>query len=459
MNRISEDVSRVRMYTGPAIMYTVNIVVMFILVFVAMIRIHGGLTLVVLLPLPILVMMIYYVENIINRQSEKVQESLSELSTTTQETFSGIRIIKSFAKEVLFGHLFEKKVRQYFNHSMKLARVNALFMPAIVLLAGISSIAVIYYGGILVNQHQITYGNIAEFVIYLNMLMWPVGMLGWIITMVQRSDASQRRINEFLKLQPEIVADNTGVVINQPDIIQFENVDFAFDKADNNVLQQINLTLQKGKIAAIVGSTGSGKTTLANLLVRLYDVTGGSIIINGTPIQQLNLNEWRRSTGYITQDVLLFSDTIANNISFGKEDSTVEEIETAAKKAMVYNEIKHFKKGFETILGERGISLSGGQKQRVAIARAIIKKPQLLILDDCLSALDTHTEEHIMQNLLPQLSESITLIIGHRISSVKYASEIYVLDDGKIIERGTHESLMAAGGYYARLAENQAKQH
>lgn len=459
MNRISEDVSRVRMYTGPAIMYTVNIVVMFILVFVAMIRIHGGLTLVVLLPLPILVMMIYYVENIINRQSEKVQESLSELSTTTQETFSGIRIIKSFAKEVLFGHLFEKKVRQYFNHSMKLARVNALFMPAIVLLAGISSIAVIYYGGILVNQHQITYGNIAEFVIYLNMLMWPVGMLGWIITMVQRSDASQRRINEFLKLQPEIVADNTGVVINQPDIIQFENVDFAFDKADNNVLQQINLTLQKGKIAAIVGSTGSGKTTLANLLVRLYDVTGGSITINGTPIQQLNLNEWRRSTGYITQDVLLFSDTIANNISFGKEDSTVEEIETAAKKAMVYNEIKHFKKGFETILGERGISLSGGQKQRVAIARAIIKNPQLLILDDCLSALDTHTEEHIMQNLLPQLSESITLIIGHRISSVKYASEIYVLDDGKIIERGTHESLMAAGGYYARLAENQAKQH
>jgi len=457
MNRISEDVSRVRMYTGPAIMYLVNITVMIIVVFIAMMNISPGLTLVVIFPLPILVILIYYVQKIINTKSEKVQVALSELSTNVQESFAGIRIVKSFSKEHVFAGLFYNQAKNYFNQTMQLARINALFIPAIMLLVGISSVTVIYYGGILVDKKQITYGNIAEFVIYLNMLMWPVGMLGWIITLIQRADASQRRINSFLHTEPEIKHNNTGKIPDKIKSIELKNISFSFGKNKDFVLEDINLQLSAGKVIAVVGTTGSGKTTIANLMSRLYDPTHGEVLVNDIPLKNINLEWWRRQVGFITQDVLLFSDTIANNIAFGTKEYSQESLIEAAKTAMVYDEIVHFKDGFYTMLGERGVNLSGGQKQRISIARAIMKKPQFLILDDCLSALDTGTEEQLLQNLLPYFQHSTTLILGHRISSVKHADEIIVLHQGKILERGTHLSLIQQNGFYSKLVNEQLK--
>ncbi|HRB38724.1 MAG TPA: ABC transporter transmembrane domain-containing protein, partial [Bacteroidia bacterium] len=348
MNRISEDVSRVRMYTGPAIMYLVNITVMIIVVFIAMMNISPGLTLVVLFPLPLLVILIYYVQKIINTKSEKVQEALSTLSTNVQESFAGIRIVKSFSKENDFAALFHNQAKNYFTQTMQLARINALFIPAIMLLVGISSVTVIYYGGILVDEKQITYGNIAEFVIYLNMLMWPVGMLGWIITLIQRADASQRRINSFLHTEPEIQCNNTGIVPDKIKSIELNNISFSFGKNNDSALENINLQLSTGKVIAVVGTTGSGKTTIANLMSRLYDPTQGEILVNDIPLKNINLEWWRRQVGFITQDVLLFSDTIANNIAFGIKEYNSETLTEAAKTAMVYEEIVHFKDGFNT---------------------------------------------------------------------------------------------------------------
>jgi ATP-binding cassette subfamily B protein len=462
MNKISEDVSRVRMYTGPALMYTINILIMIVMVFIAMSQINLQLTIVVLLPLPILVGMIYYVQRIINTKSEQVQETLSDLSTNVQETFSGIRIIKSFAKESLFGNLFEKRARSYFSESMKLARVHALFYPAIVLLVGLSSIMVIYYGGILVNQQKITYGNVAEFVIYLNLLMWPVGSLGWIITLVQRADASQRRINEFLLLKPQIQNPEHPLSIGNVVSIEFKNVSYRFPNQQFDAVSNLSFQLNKGQVIAIIGTTGSGKSTLANLLARLIDPIQGNVYVNGHLLSNLDVYEWRKQIGFVTQDVLLFSDTIRNNIAFGiSEDIPFleQQIIEASKNAFVYDEVMLFKNGFETVLGERGISISGGQKQRVSIARALIKNPDLLILDDCLSAVDTQTEEGILLNLLPFLKKRMTLILGHRISSVKYADMIIVMDQGRIIEKGSHNQLLNDKGHYARLAANQLKEN
>lgn len=459
MNRISEDVSRVRMYTGPALMYIVNIAIMLVMVFVAMVRINVPLTLLVLSPLPVLVIMVYYVQNMINRKSEQVQETLSDLSTNVQETFSGVRIIKSFATENVFSNLFVKRAKEYYSKSMDLARIHALFYPAILLLVGLSSVGIIYYGGILVNEHKITYGNVAEFVIYLNMLMWPVGSLGWTITLIQRADASQRRINEFLNLQPEIVNNHKVVPENVSAPITFKNVSYEYPEKEVFALHDINFTINAGETIAIIGTTGSGKTTLANLLVRIYDATSGSVYIGADNICDLDLQNLRQRIGFITQDVLLFSDTIANNISFGSpyEDAADlrSRVEDAAKKAYVYDEIMRFKSGFETMLGERGISLSGGQKQRVSIARALIKDPDILILDDCLSAVDTYTEEVIMKNLETFLEKRTAIILGHRVSSVKYADRILVLDKGTIVEEGTHSQLIQLGGFYSRIHETQ----
>lgn len=456
MNRISEDVSRVRMYTGPAIMYTINIVVMVVLIFVAMIKINVTLTLIVLSPMPVMVIMIYYVQSIINNKGESVQQSLSDLSTNVQETFSGIRVIKSFNKEKVFANLFSHQAKKYYTRSMDLARVHALFYPSILLLVGLSSVAIIYYGGLMVHANEITYGNVAEFIIYVNMLMWPIGTLGWVITLVQRADASQRRINEFLNTTSSIIDAKENTVEDVTGDIVFENVSYKFPGKETYALKNLNFTIKKGETLAILGTTGSGKTTLANLLVRLIECTDGAIKINGTNINNIKLNSLRNKTGYVPQDVLLFSDTIYNNIAFGLHgDVADEKVMDAAKAASVYDDIMHFKTGFETILGERGISLSGGQKQRVSIARALIKEPDILLLDDCLSAVDTQTEEKIMQNLYGFFKQRTTIILGHRISSVKYAHRILVLDKGCVVEEGTHQSLMSKNGLYTLINENQ----
>jgi ATP-binding cassette subfamily B protein len=454
MNRISEDVGRVRMYTGPAIMYLVNIIVLVVVVLIAMLHVNLKLTLVVLAPLPLLVLLIYYVQNIINEQSEQVQQSLSTLSTSVQESFAGIRIIKSFAAEKLFFNQFNNHARNYFNQSMKLARINALFIPAIMLLVGISSITVIYYGGLLVESKQITFGNIAEFVIYLNMLMWPVGMMGWIIALIQRADASQRRINEFLYTEPAIDSNHQGKTYSEIEFVQFQDVSFGFSKKTMD-LQHLNFSLQKGQTVAILGSTGSGKTTIANLISKMIEPTHGSILVNQSSVNELQTAWWRNQIGYVTQDVLLFSDTIFNNIIFGYGNAPADEVIKASKMAMIFDEVEHFKDGFNTMLGERGVNLSGGQKQRLAIARAIVRNPQIMILDDCLSALDTQTEEKLIQNLIPFLKDRITLILSHRVSSVKYADQIIIIENGGIIEQGTHETLVQLNGIYAGMLTNQ----
>jgi ATP-binding cassette, subfamily B, multidrug efflux pump len=460
MNRISEDVSRVRMYVGPAIMYTVNLVVMFILVIWAMAQVNVKLTLYTLLPLPVLSAIIYYVHEVINRRSEKVQEKLSKLTVFVQESFSGIRVLKAFAREDSVSEKFSRLSDEYKSDSMDLVRVNALFYPALLILVGLSSIITIYIGGLQVIAGTITIGNIAEFIIYVNMLTWPVASLGWVVSLVQRAAASQQRINEFLRTEPGIQSGSESFTDFKGNI-RFEDVSFTYKGAGQPALSNLNFEIPAGTSLAITGRTGSGKSTLAALILRMYDPEKGRVLVDGKDLRSVNLFQYRSQTGYVPQEVFLFSDTIANNIAFGITDKNQQEelqerIQKAASDAAILNNINELPLKFETLVGERGITLSGGQKQRVSIARAIIREPALLIFDDCLSAVDTRTEEEILSNLKRVMKGRTSIIIGHRISSVRQADNILVLENGVIAEQGTHEELLNAKGVYYEMNEKQS---
>lgn len=456
MARISEDVSRVRMYLGPAIMYGVSLLTLFPMVIFYMISVNAELTLYSLLPLPVLSISIYFVNNLINERSEKIQRSLSELSTYVQEAFSGIRVLKAFVREEDSAREFAIKSEEYKTKSIHLTRVNALFFPLIMALVGISTIITVYVGGIQVIQGEIGYGVIAEFILYVNILTWPVTSLGWVTSIVQRAAASQTRINEFLDIKNDIVSlENIETEIQG--VIKVENLSFHYPESGIQALDQVSFEIKAGQTLGIIGTTGSGKSTIANLLMRMYDPTTGKISVDGQDIRNYNISSLRRQIGFVPQDVFLFSDTIANNIAFGIDHLDQAIIEKAAKDADVYQNIVDFPKGFETMLGERGITLSGGQKQRVSIARAIAKEPKILILDDCLSAVDTKTENSILTALRKIMENRTSVIISHRVSSAKLADHIIVLDEGKIIERGDHDSLMNQKGVYAELYDKQTQ--
>ncbi|MBC6111333.1 ABC transporter ATP-binding protein [Pedobacter fastidiosus] len=454
MNRATEDVNRVRMYVGPAIMYTINTFVLSVLIIWSMFDVNSKLATYCLLPLPFLVIIIYYVNTLIFKKSGKIQERLSDLSSFVQERFSGIRIIKSYVREDYTRNMFEIQSNAYKKDSMSLVKVSALFYPTMLLLIGLSTILTIYIGGIQVMNGSITAGNIAEFIIYINQLTFPVTMLGWVTSLIQRAAASQKRINEFLDIPSDIQSKQTEEIELKGNI-KFENVSFTYPDTGIEALKNVNFEINNGEFVAIIGKTGSGKSTLANLIMRMYDVEDGEIKVDGENLKSVNLKNYRGQIGFVPQEVFLFSDTIKNNIAFGLDEVTDEQVFDAAKNASVYQNIIDFEERFETMLGERGITLSGGQKQRVSIARALIKSPKILIFDDCLSAVDTKTEEEILQNLSKIMLGKTSILIAHRISTIKNADKILVLDDGKIIEQGTHHQLLSLNGAYTELYNNQ----
>ena len=454
MNRMSEDVSRVRMFLGPAVMYSINVVSQLVLIIGVMLSINVELTLYALAPLPLLSVAIYKVSHYINVRSEKVQRKLSDISSFVQESFSGIRVLKAYGKEGDFSNEFAKECGDYKDENMNLVRVNALFMPLMTLLIGLSTIITIYIGGRLAIQGIITTGNIAEFVIYVGMLTWPVASLGWVTSIVQRAEASQERINEFLHVVPEIqnLREEPSEIKGH---IVFDKVNFTYPDSGIQAIKNLSFDLPAGKSLALIGKTGSGKSTVGYLISRLYSVSSGRITIDQTPIEHLNLDSLRSGIGYVPQEAFLFSDSIGANIGFGVDQPDAEAIQLAAKNADVHQNIMDFPKGYDTMVGERGVTLSGGQKQRISIARAILKKPEILIFDDCLSAVDTQTEEEILNNLKDIMEHKTSIIISHRLSSVKHCDEILVLEDGEVVERGTHESLLQRNGAYAELFEKQ----
>lgn len=454
MARISEDVSKVRMYIGPAIMYGINLFTLFLMVIPYMISINPTLTLYSLLPLPVLSVSIYFVSNIINKRSTEIQESLSGLSTYVQEAFSGIRVIKAFVREEEVAQSFEKESVEYRDRSLKLSFVQALFMPLIMGLIGLSIILTVWVGSIQVFNGEVSTGNIAEFIIYVNMLTWPVTALGWITSIIQRAAASQRRINEFLDTKTDIISEKDIEREIEGHII-FDKVNFTYPDSGIHALKDISFEVKPGESIAIVGTTGSGKSTIANMVCRLYDIDSGKIEIDNVGVKDYSLSSLRSQIGYVPQDVFLFSDTIENNISFGNRKMSREEVERAAADADVLENIKGFKNGFETRLGERGITLSGGQKQRVSIARAIAREPKILILDDALSAVDTKTENAILNAMQRIMQGRTSIIISHRVSSAKLADKVVMLDDGRVVEQGTHDELLSKGGAYKELHDKQ----
>ncbi len=456
MNRISEDVSQVRMYLGPGLMYTINLAILSVMAIYTMLQINVSLTLIVLIPLPIMSIMIYKVSSKMNALSKLVQKEQSLLSTIVQETFSGIRVIKAYLRELEMQQKFDASSDMYKERTMKQVRINALFMPTIVFLIGLSTLLAIYYGGLLTYSNQITPGDIVAFIFYINMLTWPFASVGWVTSIIQRAAASQERINEFLNIQPAIQNPSNNS-FSQIQNITFNHVTFKYEDSDVNVLEDVHFSFKAGEKIGIIGRTGSGKSTLLNVLLRQLDPTSGTVEVNNENLKTINLEDYRKQIGVVPQEVFLFSDTIKNNIAFGLTDREVseEELVAVAKQAHVYHNIMEFPNAFETVLGERGVNLSGGQKQRVSIARALIRKPHMLVLDDCLSAVDTETEDVILKAVEDSAEDRITVIVSHRISSLRFVDRIYVLDKGRIVESGTQEELLQKGGLFQEMYEKQ----
>lgn len=456
MNRISEDVNRVRMYLGPAIMYTINLIILVVMCVVVMWRIDAELTLYTLSPLPFMMIAIFYVSTVINKKTEKVQAQQSKLSTMVQETMSGIRVLKAFGREKYYTDVFSKESDNYKKKQLELVKADSLFMPVIAILVGLSTILTVYVGSNKVIEGGITYGVIVQFVFYVNQLTWPFASVGWVTSLVQKAEASQARVNEFLATEPSINNTASDKPTNIEGIIEFKNVYFTYPDSGVEALKNVSFSIQKGERVAIIGKTGSGKSTIAQLILRMFDPNNGSISIDGINIREQNLSSLRKAVGYVPQDVFLFSDTINNNIGFGIENQDDEIIKQASKDADVYENIMGFPKQFETLLGERGINISGGQKQRISIARAIAKNPNILLFDDCLSAVDTETEEHILSALDRIMENKTSIVISHRVSSLKNATRILVLDRGYLVEQGSHEELMLVGGLYAAMYRKQS---
>ncbi|MCD8422468.1 ABC transporter ATP-binding protein [Tenacibaculum finnmarkense] len=454
MNRISEDVSKVRMYFGPAIMYTLNMIISLIVGFSQMYEISPTLTLYTMIPFPILSVSVFVLSKQINKRSTVVQEYLSKLTTFNQEFFSGINVVKSYAIEQEVIVSFDEIANKSKDKNIELHKVQALFFPLMILLIGISNILVLYIGGQQYIAGEIQLGAIAAFIMYVNILTWPVAVVGWVTSTVQQAAASQERINEFLEQVPEI-RNNTNTATEIQGKIEFKDVCLTYDDTNITALNNVNLVIEKGETLAILGTTGSGKSTIINLIARLYDVSKGAVLIDGKNIKDCNLYDVRNQIGFVPQDPFLFSDSLENNIKFGKENATKQEIIQAAKNAVIHDNIINFKNGYQTVLGERGVTLSGGQKQRTAIARAIIKTPKILIFDDCLSAVDTETEQQILSNLDRISKDKTSIIISHSVSSVKNADKIIVLDAGKVIQQGVHNQLIKVAGYYKELYEQQ----
>ena len=456
MNRISEDVSKVRMYLGPAIMYTLNVVVLFIMVISFMIYKNAELTFFVLLPLPILSIIIYKVSAIINKKSEITQEKQSRITSFVQEMFSGIRVLKAYNRSNYFANQYDQETEDYKRASLSLALVNSLFLPSIILLIGLSTIFTIYLGGLKSINQELDYGDIVQFIFYINMLTWPFASVGWVSSLVQRAAASQKRINEFLLMEEKVINEGKKI-LNKIESIAFMQVNFNYQTNSDYNLRHLDFQINSGESLGIFGSTGSGKSTVANLLTRLYEIDNGIFKINNTDVKEFELESFRKLIGYVPQDVFLFSDSIYNNIAFGlhENDVVLNDVEQAAKLAGVYSEICRFEKGFDTKIGERGVTLSGGQKQRIAIARALIRKPQLLILDDCLSAVDTETSAKIQHQLTSANSDQISIQISHRISQLTHCDHILVLDNGQIVQQGNHINLIAQQGYYKSIYDKQ----